>query len=69
MKTKLHTAVTLGISLLTAGIAFSQNVTINYQTWNPPSPPCDVFNAATNVPATINGTNSTISHVTPNWGC
>jgi len=54
----------LGVTLLATGIAFSQNVTINYQTWNPPSPPCDVFNTATNVPATINGTNGTIQHVT-----
>jgi hypothetical protein len=43
---------------------FSQNVTINYQAWNPSSPPCDVFNTLTNVPATINGTSSTIPHVT-----
>lgn len=63
MKNKLLTAVMLGISLLTTAISFSQNVTINYQTWNPTSPPCDVFNAATNVPATINGTNGTIQHV------
>ena len=64
MKNKLLKTFMIGATQLATVIAFSQNVTINYQTWNPPSPPCDVFNTATNVPATINGTNGTIEHVT-----
>ena len=50
-------------TLLTATL-FAQNVTINYQTWNPSSPPCNLFGTATNVPATINSSNSTIVHQT-----
>ncbi|TAG29824.1 MAG: hypothetical protein EAZ35_09375 [Sphingobacteriia bacterium] len=29
-------------------IVVAQNVTINYQTWNPSSPPCNIFASATN---------------------
>jgi hypothetical protein len=64
MKNKLILTLMQSAIQLFSLIAFSQNVTINYQTWNPSSPPCDVFNTATNVPATINGTNGTIQHVT-----
>ncbi len=42
--------------------AIAQNVTIDYQTWNPSSPPCNIFGTAINVPAIVNGTNSTIEH-------
>lgn len=51
-------------SLLISLFSISQNVTINYQTWNLSNPPCDIFNTATNVPATINGSSGTVQHVT-----
>lgn len=41
---------------------FSQTI-INYQTWTGASG-CNIFASSTNVPATINGTNSTIAHLT-----
>ncbi|MCO5241180.1 MAG: hypothetical protein M9904_14105 [Chitinophagaceae bacterium] len=43
-------------------ITFSQTI-INYQTWTGASG-CNVFASLTNVPATINGTNSNIRHLT-----
>ncbi len=43
-------------------IAYSQNVTIDYQAWNPSSPPCNIFAAGVNVPATIGGSSSIIFH-------
>ncbi|HET7115471.1 MAG TPA: hypothetical protein VFI29_03230 [Hanamia sp.] len=43
-------------------IGFSQTI-INYQTWTGASG-CNIFASSTNVPATINGTNSTIAHLT-----
>jgi hypothetical protein len=52
------------IFMLAINVSFSQNVVINYQTWNPPFPPCDVFVNPTNVPATINGTPGNIVHQT-----
>lgn len=50
--------------LFPAATLFSQNVTIDYAAWNPSSPPCNVFAAATNVPAVINGVAGTIQHQT-----
>ena len=32
--------------LLTTLFSYSQNVVINYQTWNPSSSSCDIFNTA-----------------------
>lgn len=43
-------------------ITFSQTV-INYQTWTSSSG-CNIFGALTNVPATVNGTNGNIAHLT-----
>jgi hypothetical protein len=51
--------------LLFAGsnaIVFSQTI-INYQTWTGASG-CNIFASSTNVPATINGTNGNIAHLT-----
>lgn len=45
-----------------SAITFSQTV-INYQTWTGASG-CNIFASSTNVPATINGANSTITHLT-----
>lgn len=42
--------------------SFSQTI-INYQTWTGASG-CNIFSSSTNVPATINGTNGTIPHLT-----
>lgn len=47
--------------LFSYGVSFSQNVTIDYETWTPPTG-CRVFETATNVAATIGGVSSTISH-------
>jgi hypothetical protein len=43
---------------------FSQTTTINYQTWNYPNPPCNVFGTLVNVPATVNGTSGSLGHLT-----
>lgn len=64
MKSIILKAFAISICILSTAITFSQNVTIDYQAWNPASPPCDIFVNATNVPATINGTSSTIEHQT-----
>lgn len=45
-----------------SSISFSQTI-INYQTWTGASG-CNIFASLTNVPATINGTNSNIAHLT-----
>lgn len=37
---------------------------IDYYQWNPSSPPCNLFGNTVNVPATINGTQSTVGHLT-----
>ncbi|MBS1638634.1 MAG: hypothetical protein JSR12_01135, partial [Bacteroidetes bacterium] len=44
--------VILTFMLLLSVAAHSQNVTIDYQAWNPNNPPCNIFANATNVPAT-----------------
>lgn len=64
MKNIILKAIAISICIFYTAITFSQNVTIDYQAWNPPSPPCDIFNSATNVPASINGATSTIEHQT-----
>lgn len=43
-------------------LVFSQNVVIDYQAWNPTSPPCNIFGTGTNVPATIGGTAGYVMH-------
>jgi|GEM_PF-1262880 len=40
---------------------YSQTI-IDYSTWNPSSPPCNLFATSTNVPATTNGTAVSIAH-------
>lgn len=45
-----------------SAISFSQTI-INYQIWTGASG-CNIFASSTNVPVTINGTNSTIAHLT-----
>lgn len=42
--------------------SFSQTI-INYQSWSGASG-CNIFSSTVNVPVTINGTNSTIAHLT-----
>lgn len=42
--------------------AYSQNVIIDYEAWNPSNPPCNIFGGGVNVPATVGGSNSNISH-------
>ncbi len=52
----------ISILLLSFSIsAISQNVTIDYQTWNPSGTTCSLFVSATNVPAT-GTTSGTIEH-------
>lgn len=60
----LKLSVFLFCMLLITATSFSQDVTIDYAAWNPSSPPCDVFAAAINVPAVINGVAGTIQHQT-----
>lgn len=68
MKSEFLKTVSFILCALFAAKSFSQNVTaIDYQAWNPSSPPCDVFNTVTNVPATINGTSSIIGHLNTDW--
>lgn len=43
--------------------ALSAQTIIDYQSWNPSSPPCNLFGSSTNVPATINGSSSTLAHL------
>ena len=43
-------------------VVFSQTI-INYQTWRSASG-CNIFASLTNVPATINGANGNIAHLT-----
>lgn len=44
--------ILIALLLLTYTALEAQNVTIDYQAWNPSNPPCNIFNTATNVPAT-----------------
>jgi hypothetical protein len=55
--------IILALFLLIETIAFTQNITIDYQAWNPSSPPCNIFGSSTNVPAT-GTTSGTIAHRT-----
>ncbi|NJO24600.1 MAG: hypothetical protein HC867_00685 [Bacteroidia bacterium] len=48
--------------LLFSIAAIGQDVTIDYQAWNPTGTTCSLFVNATNVPATIGGTSGTIEH-------
>ncbi|MGH2645039.1 MAG: hypothetical protein ACRDE2_13885, partial [Chitinophagaceae bacterium] len=50
--------------LLITAMLYAQDVTIDYQTWNPSNPPCNLFASATNVPSTINGVSGTTQHQT-----
>ena len=51
----------ISLLLIISVVTNSQNVTIDYQAWNPSSTTCSLFVASTNVPAT--GTSSgTIEH-------
>jgi len=54
--------LTLFVLLLTNSVSHSQNVTIDYQSWNPSNPPCNVFAGGVNVPVTVGGSSSTINH-------
>lgn len=49
------------LSLLISLAAIGQNVTIDYQTWNPSGTTCSLFVNPTNVPAT-GTTSGTIEH-------
>lgn len=53
---------TILIFLLISTRMFAQNVIINYEAWNPSSPPCNIFGSGVNVPDTSNGSASTIEH-------
>lgn len=64
MKNILIKATTIFLSILFAFNSFSQNVEINYQSWNPSNLPCNLFGTATNVPSTIGSTTGTIVHQT-----
>lgn len=50
------------LALLFSVAALSQNVTIDYQAWNPSGTTCSFFVNPTNVPATIGSTSGTIEH-------
>lgn len=50
MKKHLSIILTIIGSMLLLNAATAQNVIIDYQTWNPSSPPCNIFGAAINVP-------------------
>lgn len=62
MKKLPFNAFIITIILLTSISGFSQTI-INYETWTGASG-CNIFSSATNVPATVNGNNSTIVHLT-----
>ena len=55
--------LTLAVFLLVQTISYTQNVTIDYQAWNPSSPPCNIFGSSTAVPAT-GTTSGNIAHRT-----
>jgi hypothetical protein len=48
--------------LLVSTICHSQNVTIDYESWNPAGTTCSLFVNPTNVPASVGGTLGTIEH-------
>jgi hypothetical protein len=52
----------LAIVLFINKAGFSQTI-INYETWTGASG-CNIFSSSTNVPATVNGSNTTIAHLT-----
>lgn len=61
MKTQNFT-LTLFVLQLISLASYSQNVTIDYKTWDPSNPPCNIFAQGVNVPATVAGISSTIKH-------
>ena len=54
------------ILLVCFSIVFSQTLTtsVDYQTWNYPNPPCNVFGSQINVPATVNNVSGNLGHLT-----
>jgi hypothetical protein len=62
MKSKLSRIYFLITFVAFSSIAFTQTV-INYQTWTGASG-CNIFSSLINVPATINGTSSSVAHLT-----
>lgn len=63
MKSTRSIALFAIIGLFSISKLFGQNVIIDYYAWNP-SAQCDMFNTNTNVPATSNGSATTIQHAT-----
>ncbi|MBO9681121.1 MAG: hypothetical protein J7502_00380, partial [Flavisolibacter sp.] len=61
MKFRFLKAMMLVLSL-TSLRSYSQNAIIDYENWNPSNPPCNIFAGGVNVPATVGGNNTTISH-------
>lgn len=64
LPSKFKLACLLPGLLILNQLAYSQTTTIiNYQTWTGATG-CNIFGSSTNVPVTINGTNSTMAHST-----
>ena len=62
MKKILRNLFFLSTTLFVNKVGLSQTI-INYETWTGASG-CNIFSSSTNVPATINGSNTTIAHLT-----
>ena len=62
MKKFLHNLLCLGVITFAGNAGIAQTI-INYETWTGASG-CNIFANSTNVPAAINGTNTTIAHLT-----
>ena len=64
LPSKFKLACLLPGLLILNQLAYSQTTTIiNYQTWTGATG-CNIFGSSTNVPVTVNGTNSTMAHLT-----
>jgi hypothetical protein len=64
LPSKVKLACLLPGLLILNQLVYSQTTTvINYQTWTGATG-CNIFGSSTNVPVTINGTNSTVAHST-----
>ncbi len=67
MKIKFNNLFSIFCILIITSITnttFAQNVVIDYEAWNPSSPPCNIFGGGVNVPCTSNGSATTIQHQT-----
>jgi hypothetical protein len=54
----------LPVFLITLFNIYSQTTSVNYQTWNYPNPPCNIFGNLTSVPAIVNNVSGSLAHLT-----